>query len=1000
MSGPALLHLHSSSSPLWGVHDPFETVRRAKSVGYEKVALTDRNGLYGLFLFLEAANEEGITPIVGAEVEKGDERALLWVKNSEGYKNLCRILSERHCNPAFTVGGALSAHRRGLIIASDSEGLLAALAAQDRNGLYVELSPGHGIHEGLRICRARRIPPVATTRAVGFSSSDLSLHRVLRAVALSSTLSRLGEKDTAGEWDIVRPPQKLADHFPHCPDAIANTEAIARECAFRGPDTATVMPIYHGLTKEGAQALLRRKAYDGALRRYGSISRVVEERLEKELAQIGLKNFAPYFLVVEEIVSKSPRTCGRGSAAASLVSYALGITHVDPIKHNLFFERFLNPGRVDPPDIDVDFPWDERDGLLDAVFAMYGARRVAMVANQVGFKPRAALREVAKVYGMPEAEIERMQKIMRGRRKFGTGPTDGDPSTRPPWPEIAETAAKLSGHLRHLSVHCGGVVIAPEDIRNHAVVEVAAKGVPVIQWEKDQCEASGLVKIDLLGNRSLAVIRDVLTEIERTGRPPIDYSTWKPAEDPATLEAVRRGDTMGCFYVESPSTRLLLKKMWSSPSAREKDVYEHLVMASSIIRPAANRFIQLFVARMQGEPWDPLHPLLDGVLNETYGIAIYQEQVTQIAMALAGFTAVEGDGLRKVLAQKDPTRKLADIGGRFVAGALKRGVSRETIEEAWSQILSFSVYSFCKPHSASYALVSMQCAYLKAHYPAEFIAAVLANHGGYFSPFAYVSEARRMGLSVHSPSVNESRAAWSGRAGEIRVGLSEIKGVTGSCVEKLLKARDKGGPFKSLDDFLRRAGPMHDDARQLARAGALDELHPAKNRAALLWEIDSAFSDERLKKDNLLFNEPEKPVEPKFDPKPHSLGMLRQMEWEALGFPVTYHPLSPFAALINRLKRVNGPPLIPAREIERYGGRRVRLIGWRITAKPVLTKDGDPMEFVSFEDTTAIYETVLFPKVYKQVWDKLSGVRPYLLEGKVQLEFDVPTVNVEKVERL
>lgn len=996
----ALLHLHSSSSALWGIYSPLEAVCRAKALGYRRIALTDRNGLYGLFFFLEAAAEEGITPIIGAEVERGDERALLWVKNGEGYRSLCRILSERHCNPAFTVSGAVAAHRKGLIVASDRESVLAPLAAQKREDLYVELSPGHGIHEGLKICRSRRIPPVATTRAVGFSQSDLSLHRVLRAVALSKTLSRLNEEDTARQWDIVLAPQMLADHFPHCPDAVDNIEVIANQCVFTGPDTSTVMPVYHGLSKEGANELLRRKAYDGAARRYGTITPAVEERLEKELSQIALKGFASYFLVVEEIVTKSPRTCGRGSAAASLVAYSLGITHVDPLKYNLFFERFLNPGRVDPPDIDVDFPWDERDGLLDAVFALYGAKRVAMVANQVGFKPRAALREVAKVYGMPEAEISRVQKLARGKRKFGFDYDPADPASRPPWPEIFETASRLSGHLRHLSVHCGGVVIAPEDMRDHAVVEVAAKGVPVIQWEKDQCEASGLVKIDLLGNRSLAVIRDVLAELVRTGRPPIDYSTWKPAEDPATLQTVRRGETMGCFYVESPATRLLLKKMWSSPKSRSKDVYDHLVMASSIIRPAANRFIKLFVARMHGEKWNPLHPLLDGVLNETYGVAIYQEQVTQIAMALAGFSAVEGDKLRKVLAQKDPTRKLADLAGKFMEGATRKGVPVEVVDEAWSQILSFSVYSFCKPHSASYALVSMKCAYLKTHYPAEFLAAVLANHGGFYSPFAYLSEARRMGLTVHSPSVNQSMAAWSGGCSQIRVGLGEIKGLSGHCVASVIKARASGGAFANLDDFLRRVDPSHDDASQLARSGALDELHPEANRAALLWEVDSAFGEGVVKRGNNLFDEEKKPEEPTFKPKPHTLGMLRQMEWESLGFPVSYHPLSPFTATINRLKAAKGPPLIPGRELARYGGRRVRLVGWRITAKPALTKDGDPMEFVSFEDTTAIYETVLFPQVYRQVWAKLAGVRPFLIEGRVEMEFNVPTVTVEKVERI
>ena len=1003
MGNGALLHLHSTSSPLWGVRTPAELVRRAKAFGYDRVALTDRNGLYGLFLFLEAAAAEGVAPIVGAELLGADGRALLWVKNAEGYKNLCHILSERHCNPRFSLASALLARRGGLVVASDGEELLAQLAASDRRDLYVEVSPGHLAHEALKMARTRRLPPVATTRAVGFDEADLALHRVLRAVALSTKLSRLSEGDTARRWDLLLSPGALADHFPHCPDALENSLIIAEACSWRGPSTSTVLPVFGGLSPERALQLLREKAYDGASRRYGGVDDRVAERLEKELGLIGQKGFASYFLVVEEIVKRSPRTCGRGSAAASLVAYSLGITHVDPIRHNLFFERFLNPGRIDPPDIDVDFPWDERDGLLDSVFALYGARRVAMVANQVGFAPRAALREVAKVYGMPDEEISRMQKVMSGQRRFGQGGGEvGGVRLSPPWPEILETAGRLGGHLRHLSVHCGGVVIAPEDIRNHAVVEVAAKGVPVIQWEKEQCEASGLVKIDLLGNRSLAVIRDVLEKLSSTGQRSIDYSTWRPEEDDAACETIRRGETMGCFYVESPATRQLLRKMWGLGACREKEVFEHLVMASSIIRPAANRFIKLFVSRMRGGAWKAVHPLLRGVLDETYGIAIYQEQVTQMAMALAGFTAAEGDWLRKILSKKDPSRTLAQLAGKFMEGASARGVPAPVVEEAWEQILSFSGYSFCKPHSASYALVSLKSAYLKTHFPGEFMAAVLANHGGFYSPLAYVSECRRLGLPILGPSVNVSRAAWSGDAGGVRVGLSEIKGLTRNGLDGLLAARERGGPFRDMGDFFRRSGVTPDDARQLARAGALDELSSDGNRAAIFWELDGVCADRRQRAGGGLFADSAREGEEAegFKPSPHDIGVLRKMEWEALGFPASYHPLSPYSAMVRRLKEKKGPPLVPGRDLARFGGKRVRAVGWRITAKPVRTREGEAMEFVSFEDTTAIFETVLFPEVYRQVWAKLSGVRPFLLEGVVEMEFGVPSLTVEKLNGL
>jgi error-prone DNA polymerase len=511
----------------------------------------------------------------------------------------------------------------------------------------------------------------------------------------------------------------------------------------------------------------------------------------------------------------------------------------------------------------------------------------------------------------------------------------------------------------------------------------------VIQWEKDQAEAAGLVKIDILGNRSLAVIRDALAAVQRNTGVEIDYATWQPLEDAHTRQLLCCGETMGCFYIESPATRQLLKRMWlANPRGAECDLFEHLVIASSIIRPAANAFILEFVARMRGKPWRPLHPLLDGVLAETYGIAVYQEQITQMAMALAGFSAFEGDQLRKIISKKHKEKKLEDYRQKFFAGGLGRGVPGRVLEEVWSQILSFAGYSFCKPHSASYALVSCKSAYLKANHPAEFMAAVVSNQGGFYSPFAYLSEARRMGLKVLPPDVNASAIPYCGQGREVRVGLMQVQGLARKATETLLEAREQGGPFRDFRDFLRRAPLAPSDSMLLVKAGCFDALEGKQKRPSLLWELLAHHRRFDKGSGGLLFEPDEAPLPA---PPPYDDKTVLHQELETLGMLISCHPLLLHRREIERLRPV------PANRIGEWTGRYVTMIGWWVTGKTVQDKNGRPMEFVSFEDTTAIFDATFFPKAYERFCRKLSRSRPYLLKGKVEEEFGVATLNVEWV---
>jgi len=1028
------LAVHSHYSLMRGTASPEDLGTAAVRLGITTLALTDTDGVYGLVRFWEVAKAAEIRPILGAEVRGNDASAICLVETDVGYANLCQLLSCKHRNPAFRLDAGFD--RQGLVVLTSSIALLRALAAQSgTKDLYLALTTGYSAaaasppalsrdgknrtvtrsgsfekgsgtavqatHSLMRLREAQElgIPPVAVGDVHFLAPGDWEMHRLLRAIALNTTRDRVPSSELAPRGAWLRSPAEMERLFSFCPEAVENSAHLAERCARKEPPWGRlIFPRFQGRDPEAAFELLKQRSEAGVIRRYGAISPQARARLDYELRVIGEKHFADYFLVVEDIVKQSPRTCGRGSAAASLVSYALGITHVDPLQHDLYFDRFLNPGRKDPPDIDVDFCWDERDDILKYVFDTYGEAQAAMIANHVTLRLRAAVREVAKVWGLPAAEIG----VVTSRLTRYGGPDDPEEAVRSdplfrglhleaPWPEILEWAKKISGCPRNLSVHCGGVVIAPDGIDRHVPVQRSAKGVMVVQWEKDQAEEAGLVKIDLLGNRSLSVIRDALRAVQRHHGREIRYDAFSPLQDPATLELMRDGKTMGVFYVESPAMRQLQQK------TRHGD-FEHLVIHSSMIRPAANEYIREYVRRLRGGAYVALHPILDEVLVETYGIMCYQEDVAKVAMRMAGFSTVDADGLRKVLARKWPGKRMEDYREQFFDGARARGIGEEVAAKVWDMILSFSGYSFCKPHSASYAMVSFQSCYLKAHYPAEFIAAVISNQGGYYSPFAYVSEARRMGLRVRLPDVNASEKEYTGvtrskNQGELRVGLMQVKGLKEAGIAALLEERRRGGPFRSLENFLARVDADPSDVRLLIRSGCFDSIASGRSRPAMMWRL-LAHAEGRATKSRRQMSlfEPERanlPSPPEVDEEK----ILRD-EVDTLDFLVSRHPLTLYRDELARIRHV------PAAELARHVGKRVTTVGWLITGKLVETRKGEPMEFLSFEDTTDIYETTFFPRAYERFCRILTTTKPFVLMGKVEEDYSAITLTVEEARWL
>lgn len=971
---------------------------RAKKLGQKSLALTDTNGLYGVPHFVTIARDYGLKPLIGSEIFIESRlnslfRFIVLCRNEEGFYHLCELLTRFH-QEEWGKNSSRVKHEGdykkkimeflprfkncGIIISDNREIHLELKEVFSRDEIYFELTKGLSTYKDLKWVRENNIQPVATSRIHMKAKGDDFYVQLLRAIDENSTLESIDISSFHSNYCYFPNNSEMKKWFELVPEALINTHKIERLCRSDWFGNKIIFPRYKGLSLEEASLELREKCLERLEWRYPKEEQEkldkVQNRLNYELSIIESKGFSNYFLVVDEFVSQSGINCGRGSGAASLVCYLLGITHVDPIEHNLFFERFLNEKRQDPPDIDIDFPWDERDDILDYVFEKYKGR-AAMVANHNFLRDRSAIREVAKVYGIKEDEISYIINRL---------PRVEIDST---WREVLHHALQIEGCLRHLSVHCGGVVVTPGPIENYAPVEWATKGVPVIQWEKDQTEIAGLVKIDLLGNRSLAVVRDALHAANENYQKSYDYRTFNPVDDLKTKEMMTLANTMGVFYVESPGTRLYLQKQKSGE-------FEHNIIAGSVIRPAARKFANTIARRINGEPFQHFHPCLKEILDDTFGVLIYQEQVTQTAMAMACFDIHEGNELRKILGKKHKEKKLEYYKRKFFNGSKERGVSQKVIEEVWDMIMSFAGYSFCKPHSASYCLVSYKAAYLKSHYPAEFMAAVISNQGGFYDTTSYLEEARRFGVEILPPDVNYSDYHYRGFKSYIRTGLMQIKGLKIKMIKKLLSLRREGGLFSNIEDFLTRVEPTFEEARTLAKSRSFSSLrggNKEKSLVEIMWDIYFFYAKkkgalDKLKKRDITLHHPSFP---EYEPL-----QLVQWEHECMGGFVSFSSWKLYSHLFKNetLSRgIDFPILV---------GKYIRLFGDFVTSKSAKTKKGGLMLFVSFSDDTSIYETVFFPESFLAFRDILFLKGAFVVEGIVQEDCGSYVLQVTHLRRL
>jgi DNA-directed DNA polymerase III PolC len=1023
--------------------------------GYAAAGLCDRDGLYGAVRFYKAARAAGLKPVLGAEItgtafgipdvgsgiperrRAVQERPAEWgarpiplppspfpnsesqpppfqsplptrrsslfafARDLEGYARLCGLVTRRRLDPERFDRAAECAAAAGgghvALLASDPA-LLFALkkAGAPAGGLFARLSGDEKADADAReAARWLGFPLLAAPPAFFADPSGYAVHRLLRAA------KHLGPE--ASPRDHLLTAAEAAARFPRDGRALGEAGELAASCDAVLPLGEWLLPHPPLPVGETEAGRMRALSYAGLARRVRNVSLPYVERLERELEVIVRMGFAGYFLVVEDIVrfarAQGIPNIGRGSGAGSLVSYCLFMTHVDPVAEGLYFERFLNPERRNPPDIDLDFSWRERDHVIRHVYDTYGDDRVCMIATHNTFSARSGFREMAKALGVPEEEVsvlaraiphtsfDRFEEALRARPE-----ARGAPLRENPWREVLEAARWVDGLPRHLSVHCGGVVVSPVPLTRRLSLERAAKGVAITQCDMFDVEALGLIKIDLLGNRSLGVLSDAVAAVrDRTGREPPVFPPERTYGDLKTNLVLSEGRTMGCFYVESPGMRQLLRRLGTR-------TFPDLTAVSSIIRPgvAESGMMEAYIRRRLGEePPAYAAPGLEPILRETFGVMVYQEDVIRVAHEFVGLTLGEADLLRRAMSGKyRDRREMEALTGAFFEKGRARGLSEEVLEELWRQIKSFAGYAFCKAHSASFAQLSYQVAYLKAHHPAEFFAALVNNQGGFYGTAAYVEEARRWGLTLLPPDVNASEMDFAGKGGLLRCGFFTLRGLRPAALDALFEERGEG-PYRSFGDLLarlrRRLTPA--EMEVLVRAGACDSF--GCERGAVLEELRRGGTAQRRRANRTeaaalpASRFPGSPILAASGPL--SPAEILAGEVRALGYAVTAHPLTPMLEWAAARSYVN------ARDLGGRAGERIRVWGQAIVYKRIPTrKTGEAMAFVTLEDPTGLVEASFFPKAYRRFGDLITAGRPLVVEGVVDAGRGSPTLTVER----
>ena len=788
-----------------------ELAAAAARRGVGAVAVVDRGTLAGIVPAWDALVAAGVRPIVGAELSGADGTAILLAQDREGWASLSAVASALALDPGRDLVSELEERSGGLFVLCRDPAILPAVArALPRDRIRIATESMERLRSLAPLGHQLGIRPVAVGDVHFASPGRRARHRSLRAIALRTSLDGVPTAELAPEAAWLAGEAELRRRFASHPEAVDEAGSIAAACQLDLPrDLGFGRRRFPQVAGDPPRQLAAR-CRAGLRRRLGGVDGAHRGRLSLELAVIVRLGYAPYFLVLADLIDYARRRgiahWGRGSAAGSLVAFALGLAPVDPLAHGLLFERFLNPARQDPPDVDLDLDWRRRDEVIDHLARRHGCERVARQGSVVTHGARGAVRELGASAGIPPRQLSRLTRAL-------------PPGSAPLTPEALEGAVRLAGlaiagsrlrwvldtavaiqsYPRHLSLHPTGVVVASRPLGTWIPLFRSARGAVATQWSMDAVARAGLVKIDLLGNRALAALQEARSAVIGLGGADPDHVD--PSTDPQTRALIQRGETLACFHVESPAIRGLIRKM----GCRDRD---DLITASSLVRPgvAASGMLGQFLARRdavgEGAPSGPAS--LRRVLARTHGVMVHQEDVMRVASEVAGMDLARADELRRALTRRAFRHRLPALRKAFLGGARRQGLGAEEAREIWRQIASFAGYAFCKAHSASFASLSFRAAYLRAHHPAELMAAVLSQRGGYYGQAAYVSECKRMKLAVLGPCVNRSQVPFVAEGGAVRVGLMQVRGARPATAAAIVAERQRRGPYLARADLAAR----------------------------------------------------------------------------------------------------------------------------------------------------------------------------------------------------
>jgi DNA polymerase-3 subunit alpha len=994
----------------------------------DALALTDHGVMSGTIKFYREAKKRGIKPIIGCEIylAPGDRRQrkaengqrfyhlVLLATNEEGYRNLLTIVSLAHTEGFYYKPRAdkelLREYHAGLIALSACESgeiprlLLAGreeeaarVAAEyadifGEGNFFIELQD-HGterdklLRERLsRLARESHLPLVATNDIHYLTPEDRLAHEVLLNIRANKKITDPDRMRFDGEGYHFRTPAEMEEIFADIPEAIENTRLIADRCNLEIQFGHTVIPPFqlpHGVT---ADAYLHDLAYEGAQERFGTVSEEVKERLDYELGVIERMNYATYFLIVWDFIRFArnegiPVGPGRGSAAGSLVSYCIGITRVDPLRYNLIFERFLNPERISMPDFDIDFCVKGRDRVIAYVQEKYGHDKTAQIATYDRMAARSVIRDVGRVLGVPYGTTDRLAKLIPYGRNLKTALAQvtelaelykSDEKVK----EIIDIGQRLEGLTRNTSTHAAGVVISADPLLNHVPLLRVSDEEIVTQFDMIDVEAIGLLKFDFLGLRNLTLIDDACTALRKHAGIDIDIEAI-PLDDEKTFQLIRDGHTAGIFQLESSGMTSLIRRV-------QPNRFEDLIALLALYRPGPleSGMTDDYVERRSGRQKVTYpHPSLKEVLEETYGLPIYQDQVMQMAQKLAGFSLAEADILRKAMGKKKKDI-MASLREKFINGCLANGISKELATQSFDDMEKFSRYGFNKSHTTAYAFVSYWTAYLKANYPTYFMASLLASVQGDLDKVAsYIGQCKEMKIEVLPPDINESESSFTPLAdGRIRFGLAAIKHVGEGAIESILAVRGDG--FSSFFDLCRRIeadGVDRDTIEALIKAGAFDRF--GRSRRGLLHHLSEGIEmmqvarRERESGQQSFFDDLETSVtEPEVSEEEFPQEELLRFEKELLGLYVSAHPLDYHRETLEMY-------CTPLSDLRNLSVGKGATVGGRVkTIRRISTRKGDQMAFLSLEDGTAEAEFTVFPRVLEGASalltdDQLVGLR-------------------------